>query len=607
MYRQHLHRIDGVRKFLSVLACAWLVGLFAFDTARAQPPARPNIVVLVADDWGFSDVGAFGGEIATPNLDALAARGARFANFHTSASCSPTRSMLLTGVDHHRNGVGSLRESMPRQHIGQPGYEGELNERVVTVAQRLRDAGYRTSIAGKWNVGSSARNLPDQRGFERSLVLGDTGSDNWLPQQRYLPHADRVHWYDNGKPAAMPDEFYSSTFFVDTAIAQLQAGADSGKPFFAYIGFQANHLPVQAPQAFIDKYKGRYDAGWAALRRERRDRAAALGLVPKDAPLAEQATTPDWQALGDTERRRMARQMEVYAAMAEAMDHEVGRLVAHLKRIGEFDHTVFVFLSDNGAEASDPYALLSGRLWLMAQGYTQDTDQLGAKGSYGVIGPGWASAAASPLRGHKFFLAEGGIRVPLIIAGVPGMAAGQVHKAFTHVLDIAPTLLELAQVADTAADYRGRAIEPMSGRSLLPLLRGQIDRVHAPDRPFGFELTGNQALFKGDLKLVKNLPPVGDGAWHLYDLSTDPGETRDLRAQRPEAFAALQADYADYARAHGVLSVPEGYDPVQQVATNTLLDYFVPAYGRWAVAALLALAIGLWLLRRRMHKTRAAR
>jgi len=199
------------------LVCA--LALSSCMAVLAADRARPNIVVLVADDWGFSDVGAFGGEIATPNLDALAHQGMRFANFHVAASCAPTRSMLLTGVDNHRNGVGNLTETMPQSHLGKPGYLGSLNQRVVTVATLLKDSGYRTYIAGKWNVGTEPHNRPDQRGFERSLVQGDTGSDNWDPQQRYLPHTDRVQWFEDGKQAVMPATYYSSEFFVDKTLA----------------------------------------------------------------------------------------------------------------------------------------------------------------------------------------------------------------------------------------------------------------------------------------------------------------------------------------------------------------------------------------------------
>ncbi|MEY3937425.1 MAG: Arylsulfatase, partial [Pseudomonadota bacterium] len=263
-----------LKSWLALCACA---ALLICTPVWAK---RPNIVVMLADDWGFSDVGAFGSEIQTPNLNQLAQSGMRFSNFHVSASCSPTRSMLLTGVDNHLNGVGNMRETIPQSHVGRAGYLSVLNQRVVTVSSLLQDSGYRTYVAGKWHVGKEPHNLPPARGFDRSLVMGDSGSDNWETDKLYLDLTDKVYWYDNGQEAKMPKEFYSTEFYINKTLEYLQADAKSDKPFFAYIAFQANHIPLQAPQSFIDKYKGRYDKGWDVLRNERRDKAIALGLVP---------------------------------------------------------------------------------------------------------------------------------------------------------------------------------------------------------------------------------------------------------------------------------------------------------------------------------------
>lgn len=586
-------------------ACRWLAAAGALllgVMAHGAIPGRPNFVVLVADDWGFTDVGAFGSEIATPNLDALARRGVRFANFHVAASCSPTRSMLLTGVDNHRNGVGNLLESMPRGHAGKPGYRGSLNPNVVTIASLLQDGGYRTMIAGKWNVGSEPWNLPDQRGFARSIVQGDTGSDNWEPAKRYLPHSATVQWFEDGKAARMPAEYYSSEYFVDRTIGYLREGKDQGKPFFAYVGFQANHVPLQAPRAFIDKYRGRYQEGWSALRTARRDRAAALGLVPSNAPMVTLASTADWNRLSAADKAYEARRMEVYAGMADAMDFHVGRLVAHLRETGEYDNTVFVFLSDNGPEGSD---YQDARLWLWTQ-YAQDIERMGGKGGYGVMGPSWASAAAAPLATYKFYGGEGGLRVPLIIAGPAGIQQGRISQGFAHVNDIVPTLLELAGIPVPGSRYKGLPIEPIAGRSLLPMLRGEAAGVYPPTQAIGYELSGNQALFKGDLKLVRSIPPLGDGQWHLYDIVRDPGETMDLQARLPEEWRTMQDDYAAYASSHGVLPMPPGYDPVRQVLVNSLRNYWIPAYGIpvSAVAAVMLALAGWWWMRRRKSARR---
>ena len=611
---------ERIRRSWVLVLCAALTATHALSAPTPVRPtpagtvsapmkklsARPNLVILLADDWGFSDVGSFGGEIATPHLDALARQGMRFSNFHVSASCSPTRAMLLTGVDNHRNGMGNMRETIPRSHLGQPGYLTVLNTQVVTVATLLRDSGYRTYASGKWHVGKEHHNLPDRRGFDQSIVQGDSGSDNWETGRRYLDLADKVYWFENGQEVVMPTDYYSSAYFVDRMLGFMQADvARAAQPFFAYLAFQANHIPLQAPKSFIDKYKGRYRAGWSVLRQERHQKAMALGVVPPHSKMVEMATTVRWDSLSAEQKAYEERKMEVYAAMAEPMDHHIGRFVEHLKQTGQYDNTVFVFLSDNGAEASDPYAVLSGRLWLDWQ-YQRGIDQLGAKGAYTVIGPSWASAMASPLSTYKFYSGEGGIRVPMIVSGVPGMQRNRIHPSFSHVNDVAPTLLALAGVPQPGTQYQGQSIEPMTGRSLLPVLYGHSERVYPVDEPIGYELSGNQALFKGDLKLIKNIPPIGDGQWHLYDIVNDPGETQDLKERMPEAFALMQAQYATYAQANGVLPMPEGYDPMWQVQVNAFFNVYVDRL-KWPVLAfrVVVLFLGGWYWRRRQHLHRA--
>jgi arylsulfatase/uncharacterized sulfatase len=306
-------------------------------------------------------------------------------------------------------------------------------------------------------------------------------------------------------------------------------------------------------------------------------------------------TTLKWEALEEKERLHMERQMEVYAAMAESMDFEVGRLLDYLRKTGQFDNTVFVFLSDNGSEGSD---YKEAQIWLKTQ-YTQDTDKLGAKGAYGIPGPSWASASASPLSTYKFYAGEGGIRVPMVVS-VPGSTRqNHIENALTHVTDIAPTLLDLAQIKPAGTQYKGAAVEPMIGRSLVPLLLGQATAVRSASDVLGYELSGNAALFKGTLKLTKNSLPVGDGQWHLYDLEKDPGETHDLSLSMPVEFAAMQADYAAYVAANNVLTMPEGYTPQRQVLINSLLRYFLPTYGPYALLVLIAGVAWFWTRRRR--------
>lgn len=506
--------------------------------------------------------------------------------------------MLLTGVQSHKTGIGNLRETMPSSHLGKPGYLGSMAQNVITFPTLLQAAGYRTYITGKWNVGSEPYNLPHQRGFDRSIVQGDTGSDNWKPKQRYLPHTAKVDWFEDGREAQMPEEFYSSTYFVDRMIGYLKDDPKRSKdqPFFAYIGFQANHVPIQAPKAFIEKYRGKYALGWDALREQRNKSASEMGIVPKNAPMARMSTTRDWNALSEKERLLQQRQMEIYAAMAEAMDHEVGRFVSHLKMTGEYDNTVFVFLSDNGAEGSD---YKDAQLWLMTQ-YTQSIDRLGGVGAYGIPGPSWASSSVSPLYGYKFYAGEGGIRVPMFLTPVASIRSNQIESALTHVTDLAPTLLEMARVAHPGNKHQGLSIEPMSGKSLVPLLQGSTPAVREPHESLGYELSGNKALFRGDFKLVLNTPPVGDGQWKLYNLREDPGEVNDVRQRYPELYALMLREYADFEKANGVLPMPEGYNPVRQVLINSILNYWLPSYAPLGIGVtLLFVGLGVFWLRRR--------
>ena len=582
---------------LQLALCACLV-----PGAGAADKGRPNFVILVADDWGFSDVGAFGGEIATPHLDALAARGSRFSNFHVAATCSPTRAMLLTGVDHHRNGVGNMPETTPPEQEGKPGYAGVLAPDTVTLATMLRDAGYHTYVAGKWHVGKAPENLPGRRGFERSFIQADSGTDNW-ENRPYMMLYDKTYWFEQDRPAQLPKDFYSSRFFVDKTIGYIREQAADGKPFMAYIGFQANHIPIQAPAEFVAKYRGRYDQGWTALRQARRDGAVRTGMMPPGMPLATLASTVAWDSLTPEKQRQQARRMEVYAGMAEAMDAEVGRLVQHLQSSGQYDNTVFVFLSDNGSDPADPFNIPSANAWVRMN-YQVDVEPLGGKGTFSANGPSWASATVGPLQGYKYFAGEGGLRVPLIVSGLPGVASGAVVSALTHVNDIVPTLLEAAGISPHQGLYAGRTVQTLSGHSLLPLLQGKANYVYRPDEALGYELAGSAALFLGDYKLVKNIAPLGDGQWRLFNLRQDPGETRDLQSTEPAMFATMRAAYDQYAQDYGVLPVPDGFD-LQKAGLHYAIDHYLlpklrAAWPWWLALAFSVLALVVWRRRRKL-------
>ncbi|MEW6089976.1 MAG: arylsulfatase [Pseudomonadota bacterium] len=565
-------------KFLTAAVMA--TGLIAAAPAEAQD-SRPNIVVILADDAGFSDFGAYGSEISTPNIDALAARGALFSNFHASPVCAPSRAMLLTGMTSHLAGVGNLPETLPPQHQGAPGYLGRLADDVVTVAALLRQAGYRTAVTGKWHLGHEPSALPPAHGFDRSFVLDASGADNW-EQRSYLPIYPDAPWFEDGKPATLPEDFYSSKFIVDKAIDYIDEGEGAAAPFFAYLAFQAIHIPVQAPREFVEKYEGVYAEGWEALRRKRFENVVARGLVPEGTELGPM---PDglraWETLSEREKALFAKSMAVNAAMLEAMDFHIGRFIGHLKQRGEFENTVFFILSDNGPEPNAPTDIPGFSQWLWWEGYSRDVETLGEKGTYAFIGPEFASAAASPGAFFKLYAGEGGIRVPFIVAGAGIPAAGQVAD-FSFITDIAPTILDLANVEQVSA-FDGRAVKPMTGRSLMPLLSG-VAPHYGPEDAVGLEAAGNAALFRGNYKLVRNMPPHGDGAWYLYDMAVDPGETRDLAAERPELFEAMRAAYERFARDAGVLEMPPGYEQMAEISKK-----WMEKNGWYIAAVLLAL------------------
>lgn len=570
--------------------------LAAPDVAAATNPAalkRPNIVLLLIDDAGLTDLGAYGGDARTPNIDQLAASGAMFTSYRTSPLCSPSRAMLLTGIDSHRTGLGTLPETLPSSQRGKPGYSMGLEPGVETVATRLKAEGYRSYMTGKWHLGHEAGQLPVAHGFDRSFILDASGADNW-EQKTFMPYYAQADWFEGDQRAQLPKDFYSSQFLVDQMMAYLEKDQARSEPFFAYIGFQAIHLPVQAPREYTEHYLGKFDQGWDALRIARWQRAQERGLIPAGAPLGP--SHPDlrpWASLDKEERAIYAKSMAVQAGMLEAMDHHIGRLIDYLKAKGQFENTIFLVTSDNGPEPSNPLSFTGYQLWMSLYGYNHRIETLGERGSINFIGPEWASATASPGKLFKFHASDGGIRVPLIAAG-PGIPAGRRIASNSFVTDVTPTIYDYVGIARE----RWNGPVAMTGKSLKGVLSGAAETTHAPDSPVGLEVSGNAALFKGEYKLVKDSLPWGDGKWRLYDIKADPGETRDLSQSEPARFKTLLADYEAYADEVGVLRLPENFDIRRQVQINATLIQF--SLYRYLIAGVVALIVLLvWWSRRR--------
>jgi len=572
----------------------WLLSLFMLGAgvcaAHAQEGGvRPNIVVVLVDDAALMDFGAFGGEAATPNIDALAARGAIFRQHRATPFCAPSRAMLLSGMDNHLAGLGTIREVLPPEHRDKPGYTMALEPGVETIAAKLKRAGYRTYMTGKWHLGHGAGELPIDHGFDRSFILDASGADHW-EDKPYLPYYKEAPWFEDGEEATLPEDFYSSSFIADQMQRYLEEDAGETGPFFAYVAFLAVHIPVQAPREYTEKYVATYEAGWNAIRQQRWQRAGELGLVPAGAPLATQAETiPRWDDLSREEQLLAAKSMAVNAGALEAMDAELGGLIAYLKSTGAYENTIFVVTSDNGPEAGDPWGQGAVQWWFNLQGYSRDYETLGEKGSYVALGAGGASANAGPSHLFKFHAGEGGLRVPLIMAG-PGISSGQQVDSMTVMSDIAPTLLDMAGVLDNAPDAKA-----MTGRSIKPVLDGVSARTYSENDAIGFETSGQAALYKGRYKLVRNLPPHGDSTWRFFDIASDPGETVDLSDEMPLVKEDLMQEYRLYAERVGVLELPEGYQVERAIGRN-MLGKLWQHYSGWIVAALflfLASLIGI--------------
>lgn len=513
---------------------------------------RPNIVLIVADDLGYSDLGVFGGEIPTPNLDALARSGMMLTQFYANMTCSPTRAMLFSGTDSHVAGLGVMGTPRNPAQRGQPGYEGYLNFRVASLAELLHDAGYRTYMTGKWHLGTEVETGPAARGFDRSFVSLDGAA-----------HLGGLSWngpglapYRDGEALVnVGDDFYTTRFYTERMIEYIESDRDDDAPFFAYLAYTAPHWPLQAPRESIEKFAGRYDEGYEALYQERLERARALGLVPPDfAGIPPIEGQPRWDELSDEQRRVEARKMEIYAAMVSDLDAYVGRFIAYLESIGELDDTFIFFMSDNGPEGLRRDLNAPLRDWV-ATCCDNSYENLGSGDSYVMYGPNWARAGTVPFRGAKATAFEGGIRVPAFAVWPGVVPAGTRSDAFGTVMDLLPTFLELANTSHPGTTSSGEPVAPPRGASLLPLLRGETDAVHGPDYWVGWELYGHRAVRRGNWKIVWDPREGDDAAWQLFNLAEDPGEQHDLAAAEPERVRELESLWDRYVHENGVILV----------------------------------------------------
>ncbi len=524
----------------------------------AAPPAgaasaRQNIVLIVADDLGFSDLGCYGGEIRTPVLDRLASEGVRLTQLYNTGRSCPSRACLLTGLYPHRVGVGEMiggKEHWPE------GYSGFRSDNNLTIAEVLRTGGYYTALAGKWHLGT--RPTPVERGFEDFYGFFPGASPYWSDGRfRRLPESEPLPEYAEG-------EFYATTAITDQAIAFAGKARDEEKPLFLYLAYNAPHFPLQAPKERIDAYAGIYARGWDVIRGERVKRLRELGILPPEAEAAprgevpssifadETHPIPEWASLSAEQQQDLARRMAVYAAMVDILDENIGRLLAALRDNGQLDDALVIFLSDNGACAEWQEFGFDGR---SGPGYKLHTggelDAMGQRGSYHHYGTGWANVCCTPFRLYKHFAHEGGISAPCILWRSGGTTrAGRIDAQPCHLTDILPTCLAAAGCAYPDR-YEDRVLVRPEGISLLPVFRGR----RIPRRPLFAEHEGNRMVRVGDWKLVAS--HYNGQEWELYDIAADRAELHDRAAEHPRRVARMEKLYFEWAGENGVLPYPQ--------------------------------------------------
>jgi arylsulfatase len=533
--------------------------------------ARPNFLIIVADDLGYSDTSPYGSEISTPNLESLATNdGTLFTDFHTASACSPTRAMLFSGTDHHLAGIGQMIEVVnifKGIWNGKPGYEGYLNDRVAALPEILKDiGGYRTMMAGKWHLGLTKERFPSKRGFEKSFTLlpGAGNHFNYEPgtaEKPALPYFPMLYARDDEfvSYTTLPDDYYSSDYFTSELIRFLDT--DDKRPFFAYLAFTAPHWPLQASDELIKKYKGQYDMGPDALRAARLESQRRLGLLSPDVVAAPVTTNQkSWESMSHEERMFSAKTMEIYAAMVERMDYNIGRVVDYLRRTNQFDNTFILFMSDNGAEGAILEAIPLQSIDKKVTYYDNSYENIGSKTSFIWYGPRWAQAATAPCRMTKGFITEGGIRCPAIVHYGP-LTKKKVTHEFCTVMDILPTILELAGVTHPGTTFQGREVLLPRGKSWVSHLRSN-QPIHDEHQDFtGWELFGQRAIRRGNYKAVfiPKGPYPDETKWELYDLTQDKGEVEDLAEEKPELLEELIELWVKYESEMGVIVEPDPY------------------------------------------------
>ncbi|MGB1004302.1 MAG: arylsulfatase [Salibacteraceae bacterium] len=542
---------------------------------------KPNVLLLVGDDIAFGDLGVYGSEINTPNFDRLADAGVRFSNFHASPVCSVTRSMLLTGCNNIEIGLGSFDYSFYPPSKGQPGYEGYLTEDAVAITQLFNDAGYEVYKSGKWHLGGEAAGGfgPLHWGFTKEFGILSGGSNHWnnLRMTPDFSAPDWMHrkfeeeWTLNGEKYERPEGVYSGELYTNQMLEFIKEGHAESKPWMAYMAFTTAHFPIQAPAELIDKHYEFYlEKGYEGLKQYRYERLKANGLISEVSnPAKENDLVKKWNDLSQEEKEFQAKVFATYAAEIEDQDNRIGQILDYLKESGQLENTLIVYLSDNGPEGMEAENPHTGNQefgeWI-ATNYDTSFEAIGTANSSNYIGTSWANAATGGLSWWKWFIGEGGTRVPMIIVP-PGATsnnyarAGEISNAVMSVKDLPMTILDYAGIEHPGTSYKGKTVVQPSGISAKSFLSGKSNHIRTEKDWYAFELFGNAYLMEGNYKLMKVRPGMfGDGQWHLFDVVKDPSERTPLEQEMPEKFEKMLALYEAYEKEHNIVQVDSDWN-----------------------------------------------
>lgn len=567
-----------------------LSALTAVAPKGADADERPNVLLIISDDTAYADLGPFGSALSTPALDEMARKGIKFSNFHATPVCSVTRSELITGAANIQVGLGSFDYSIYPPAANQPGYEGWLTDNALAISQLLQDNGYNTYKVGKWHLGGEKRGGkgPWEWGFTKSFGILSGGSNHWndramlydttseknkkLFAEGKAPGVPKEPWHLNGKPYDRPTGIYSNEIYISQLINFINDDKDTDKPFFAWLAYTTGHIPLQAPRTRVNKHYDRIlRLGYEGLKKDRFERLKKEGLIEKGASEAKpNQLAIMWDSLTEEQKMKEAKIMATYAAMFEDQDYHTGRLIDYLDMNGMLDNTLVIYVSDNGPEGFDPSSKFTGnptvQRWFKAN-FDQSIEAVGGMDTFSYLGISWANAATGDLSWWKWFIGEGGIRTPAIIAP-PGAyngkysRAGETSDATLSVRDLPMTILDYAGIEHPGSEYKGREVATPSGISARAYLEGEQQQVRTEDDMWAFELFGNQYVMSGRHKAIRVRKGMwGDGTWHLYDVVADPAETTPLEGSLGEKLKSMISFYDTYASTNNIVEVSEEWSP----------------------------------------------